>query len=45
MTRDAHGVYHLFFPAKDDEGRFRIGHAQAREQLAADARAKDAARK
>lgn len=31
VTRDAHGVYHLFFPAKDDEGRFRIGHAQAEQ--------------
>ena len=29
VTRDAHGVYHLFFPAKDSEERFRIGHAQA----------------
>ena len=29
VTRDAHGVYHLFFPAKDGEGIFRIGHAQA----------------
>ena len=29
VTRDAHGVFHLFFPAKDSEGLFRIGHAQA----------------
>ena len=29
VTRDGSGVYHLFFPAKDTEERFRIGHAQA----------------
>ena len=29
VTRDGRGVYHLFFPAKDTEDRFHIGHAQA----------------
>ena len=31
VVRDRHGLYHLFFPAKDEGGRFRIGHAQATE--------------
>jgi len=29
VIRDEAGLYHLFFPAKDEHDRFRIGHAQA----------------
>lgn len=31
VARDANGTYHLFFPAKDALGVFRIGHAVASE--------------